>query len=57
MLYRDEVYNPESEDKGVAEFIIEKNRHGPVGLIRAAWQANFIKFANIVHNWHEQRSR
>ena len=56
MLYRDEVYHDDSEDKGIAEFNIEKNRHGPTGMIRAVWQASYIKFENIVHHWHEQRA-
>lgn len=55
MLYRDEVYNEDSEDKGIAEFNIEKNRHGPTGMIRAAWVGNFIKFEDLTRNWHEQR--
>lgn len=47
MLYRDEVYNDDSPDKGIAEFIIEKNRHGPTGMIRAAWLAKYIRFENL----------
>ena len=47
MLYRDEVYNPDSPDKGIAEFIIEKNRHGPTGLIRAAWLPQYMLFENL----------
>lgn len=56
MLYRDEVYNADSDDKGTAEFIIEKNRHGPTGMIRAVWQAPFIKFEDLVTSWHTQRA-
>lgn len=55
MLYRDEVYNQDSEDKGIAEFIIEKNRHGPTGMIRSVWQASFIKFEDFSHQWQDQR--
>jgi replicative DNA helicase len=47
MLYRDEVYDPDSEHKGTAEIIIEKNRHGPVGFARCAWLAETMKFANL----------
>jgi replicative DNA helicase len=47
MLYRDEVYNPESEDKGIAEISIEKNRHGPTGVIRAAWIAQSMQFKDL----------
>jgi replicative DNA helicase len=47
MLYRDEVYDPDSEHKGTAEIIIEKNRHGPVGFARCAWLAETMKFGNL----------
>lgn len=57
MLYRDEVYNEDSEDKGIAEFNIEKNRHGPTGMIRAAWLPQYIKFENLSVQWHQQTSR
>lgn len=55
MLYRDEVYNEDSEDKGIAEFIFEKNRHGPTGTVRAAWIPQFMLFADLAVQWHEQR--
>jgi replicative DNA helicase len=47
MLYRDEVYEPESEHKGTAELLIEKNRHGPTGFVRCAWLAETMRFANL----------
>jgi len=46
MIYRDEVYNPDTPDKGMAEILIEKNRHGPTGLVRTQWIAETMKFAN-----------
>ena len=49
-LYRDEVYNPESESKGVCEVIVGKNRNGPTGTIRLAFLDRFTKFANIARN-------
>jgi len=46
-LYRDEYYNPDTEDKGVAEVIIAKQRSGPTGKVRLAWLSNFTKFGNL----------
>jgi len=46
-VYRDEVYNPESPDKGVAELIIGKHRSGPVGTVRLAFQGEFTVFENL----------
>lgn len=51
MLYRDEVYNDDTMDKGIAELNVEKNRHGPTGLIRLAWLAQYIKFENLTQMW------
>jgi len=47
MLYRDEYYNPESEQKGIAKIIVEKNRHGATGFIEAAWIAETMRFADL----------
>jgi replicative DNA helicase len=46
-LYRDELYYPESDDKGMAEVAILKNRNGPTGVIRLAWLASYTSFANM----------
>lgn len=46
-LYRDEVYNPETPDKGVAEIDISKNRHGPTGMIRTVFTGKFMRFEQI----------
>ncbi|ADL54016.1 replicative DNA helicase [Clostridium cellulovorans] len=43
-LYRDEYYNKESEDKGVAECIIAKQRNGPVGTVKLNWAGQYSKF-------------
>jgi replicative DNA helicase len=47
MLYRDEVYNPDSQDKGVAEVLIEKNRHGPTGFKRVAFLPETMAFRDL----------
>lgn len=46
-LYRDDVYNPESNDAGTAEIIIEKNRHGYTGTVRVGWAAEFVRFYDL----------
>ncbi|MEW5756609.1 MAG: replicative DNA helicase [Pseudomonadota bacterium] len=45
-IYRDEVYNPESADKGTAEIIIGKQRNGPIGMVRLAFLGKYTKFEN-----------
>ncbi|MET0320903.1 MAG: replicative DNA helicase [Duganella sp.] len=49
-LYRDEVYNPDSPDKGTAEIIIGKQRNGPIGAVRLTWIGQYTKFGNYVGN-------
>lgn len=45
-IYRDEVYNESSDEKGVAEIIIGKQRNGPIGTCRLAFQGQFSRFDN-----------
>jgi replicative DNA helicase len=45
-IYRDQVYNPDSPDKGTAEIIIGKQRNGPIGAVRLAFLGEYTKFAN-----------
>ncbi len=45
-IYRDEVYNPDSPDKGTAEIIIGKQRNGPIGTLRVTFLGQFTKFEN-----------
>lgn len=46
-IYRDEVYNQETEDKGVAEVIIGKQRNGPTGMVKLAFDGNTTSFGNL----------
>ncbi len=46
-IYRDEVYNPDSADKGTAELIIGKQRNGPIGNVRLTFMGQFTKFENF----------
>ncbi len=45
-IYRDEVYNPDSPDKGSAEVIIGKQRNGPIGSVRMTFLGQFTRFEN-----------
>lgn len=47
MLYRDEVYNEETPDRGIAEISVVKNRHGPIGMVKTAWIAESMRFENL----------
>jgi replicative DNA helicase len=46
-IYRDDYYNPDSEEKGVAELILAKNRHGEPGTAKLAWLGQYTLFANL----------
>jgi len=46
-IYRDEVYNPDSPDKGTAEIIIAKQRNGPIGTTRLTFQGESTRFLNF----------
>ncbi len=46
-IYRDEVYNPDSPDKGTAEIIIGKQRNGPIGTVRVTFLGQYTKFDNF----------
>jgi replicative DNA helicase len=52
-IYRDEVYNPDSPDKGTAEIIIGKQRNGPIGRVRLAFLGKYTKFDNYAGNLGE----
>jgi replicative DNA helicase len=46
-VYRDEVYHPETEHKGIAEIIIGKQRNGPIGTVRLAFLGKYTRFENL----------
>ncbi|HSS08395.1 MAG TPA: DnaB-like helicase C-terminal domain-containing protein, partial [Acidimicrobiales bacterium] len=46
-LYRDELYNPESPDRGTAEVIVSKHRNGPTGITQLAFLDHYTRFANM----------
>ncbi len=46
-IYRDDYYNHDSEEAGISEIIIGKQRNGPTGTVKLAWQSQFTKFANL----------
>jgi replicative DNA helicase len=49
-LYRDEYYNPDSDDKGIAEVIVGKHRNGPTGKVQLAWMEQYTKFASLARH-------
>ncbi|HMK63375.1 MAG TPA: DnaB-like helicase C-terminal domain-containing protein, partial [Acidimicrobiales bacterium] len=46
-IYRDELYNPDSPDRGTAEIIIAKHRNGPTGVTQLAFMDHHTRFANM----------
>jgi len=48
-IYRDEYYNDDSPDKGIAEIIIGKQRNGPIGKVKLSFQGQFTKFNDLAH--------
>ncbi len=51
MVYRDEVYSPDSPDKGTAELIVSKNRQGAIGTVRLAYIGDQTRFEQLSHGW------
>ncbi|MGN0918804.1 MAG: replicative DNA helicase [Oxalobacter sp.] len=49
-IYRDEVYNPDTADKGIAEIIVGKQRNGPIGSVRLTFLGQYTKFDNYAGN-------
>lgn len=53
-LYRDEVYNPDSPDKGICEVIIGKQRQGAPGVVGLAYIGNETRFDNLSYSWERR---
>lgn len=55
-IYRDEVYHEDSNDKGMAEIIIAKQRNGPIGTTRLTFLGKYTKFENYIGNYYGEGS-
>lgn len=53
-LYRDEYYNKDSEDKGLAECILAKHRSGETGMFKLGWKGQYTKFSNVEYVLQEE---
>ena len=47
MLYRDEYYDPETEDRGIAELIVTKHNNGPIGTVKMLFEPQFGRYRNL----------
>ena len=47
MLYRDEYYHPETEERGIAELIVTKHRNGPLGTVKLLFEPQFTRYRNL----------
>ena len=50
-VYRDEVYNPDSPEKGIAEILIGKQRNGPIGTVKLSFQGQYLRFNDLAHGY------
>lgn len=51
MIYRDEYYNPDTAEKGMADIIIAKQRAGPTGVVKATFADRFTRFDNLPYGY------
>ena len=47
MLYRDEYYDPETEDRGIAELIVTKHNNGPIGTVKMLFEPQYGRYRNL----------
>lgn len=55
-LYRDEYYNPESEKKGIAEVILQKQRNGPLGTVDLSYHGEYTRFINLPPSYYQEQA-
>ena len=53
-IYRDEVYNPDSQDQGTAEIIVSKQRNGPTGTVRLTFLGEYTRFESFVRDFDDR---
>lgn len=53
-LYRDEVYNQDTIEKGIGEVIIGKQRNGPIGTVRVAFRGEYLRFDDLAPEYYQQ---
>lgn len=51
MLYRDEYYDPDTPERGIAEVLVRKNRNGPTGTAKLLFQPDISRFRNLAHGY------
>jgi replicative DNA helicase len=50
MIYRDDYYNPNTSDEGIAELILAKHRNGPTGTVKLLFDSQFTQFKNLARS-------
>ena len=55
-IYRDEVYNEDSPDKGSAEIIIATQRNGPIGRVKVAFLGQYTRFEDLAYSGFQRQA-